>query len=299
LVGAAGVAAGPMRRELGGLDGVGSGQRGVSDAASIHSDLRSAEISFEEKMKMAHGLRFILVSILIAAAPAVPSPARACGQDLAHSSGLQTRQPAFGQDLATFDGAKPTGQWNWRLTNDPVMGGLSTSTWAILGNVAIWNGTVAIVPSLNAPGFCTAATWDGFGVTARFPPVSGFTHMLLRVRSRTPSYSGFKVSFAADTLNPQFKSFKANFALKPTVDWQVVAIPFRPAFSNDWSPFDGECGNVDPSGRAHKCCTAETPDVCVTEHNLRFISQVGLWAEGKAGSFHLEIERIGAGNLAL
>jgi len=176
------------------------------------------------------------------------------------------------------------------------MGGLSTSSWAVHGAVAVWNGTVKVVPSLRAPGFCTAATWDGMGITARFPDVSAFTHLLLRVRSRTAAYAGFKVSFAANTLNPQFKSFKADFALAPTSDWQLVAIPFVPGFSNDWSPYDGECGGKDPTGRTHECCSKESPKVCASKRDLAAISQVGLWAEGHAGAFHLEVDRIGAGN---
>jgi hypothetical protein len=205
--------------------------------------------------------------------------------------------PGIGQVLASFDGDANTGHWHWRLTNDPVMGGLSASDWQVKERVAVWNGTVAIVPSLQAPGFCTAATSDGFGITARFPDVSAYSHLILRVRSSTPTYAGFKVSFAANTLNPQFSSFKAGFALSPTTDWQIVAVPFLPAFSNDWSPYTGDCGGTDPSGRKHDCCTRFTPDVCVSKRNLRSISQLGIWAEGHAGHFQLEIDRIGAGNL--
>ena len=42
----------------------------------------------------------------------------------------------------------------WTLTNDPVMGGLSYSTWTPDYNnqKGTWSGSVKIVPSLNAPG---------------------------------------------------------------------------------------------------------------------------------------------------
>mmetsp|Transcript_32515 Transcript_32515/g.74891 ORF Transcript_32515/g.74891 Transcript_32515/m.74891 type:complete len:138 (+) Transcript_32515:159-572(+) len=135
------------------------------------------------------------------------------------------------------------------------------------------------------------------GITAKFPDASAYLsgHVIMRLRSATPSYPGFKVSFAANTLNPQFKSFKASFALAPTTDWQYVAVPFLPAFSNDWSPYTGDCGGTDPSGSKHDCCTRFTPDVCVTKRNLRSISQLQIWAEGHAGHFQLEIDRIGAG----
>jgi hypothetical protein len=176
------------------------------------------------------------------------------------------------------------------------MGGNSFSTFRVTAqNTGSWNGTVAIVPQLQAPGFCTLATSDGFGITAKFPDVSAYTHLLLRLRSRTPSYRGFKVSFAANTLNPQFKSYKARFALAEHSDWQTVAIPFT-GFSNDWSPYTGDCDSpADPDGASHQCCSKETPSVCPSKHNLRSISQVGVWAEGVAADFHLEMELIGAG----
>merc|ERR1719198_1250935 len=47
--------------------------------------------------------------------------------------------------LANFDGTH-----RWYALNDPVMGGQSTSNLEIVGNEAILNGTVAIVPSLNS-----------------------------------------------------------------------------------------------------------------------------------------------------
>ena len=42
----------------------------------------------------------------------------------------------------------------WSLTNDPVMGGVSYSTWIpdYDNQKGTWNGTVRIVPSLSAPG---------------------------------------------------------------------------------------------------------------------------------------------------
>ena len=87
--------------------------------------------------------------------------------------------------------------------------------------------------------------------------------------------------------------------LLSNTDWQIVAIPFRPAFSNDWSPYNGECGSTDPGGTYHACCTKAHQEVCVTPRNLRSISQIGVWAEGRAGAFNLVIDRIGAGNSAL
>lgn len=199
-------------------------------------------------------------------------------------------------DLVTYSGKDKSSTWSWKVLNDPVMGGQSTSTWHInktLG-VAVWDGETKIVPSLKAPGFCNAETTNGLGVLTKANDAAGFTHLLLRVRSTKP-YEGFKVSFAADTLNPQFNSFKSEFNVtRHDGVWHTVAVPFD-NFSNDWSSYTGRCDTVDPTGKTHKCCSKDTPEVCPTEKNLADISQFGLWTEGVAGEFHLEIQWIRAG----
>ncbi len=48
-----------------------------------------------------------------------------------------------------------------------------------------------IVPSLAAPGFCNLESEKEF--TTRFPSAKGTDALLLRVRSSTPEYKGFKV----------------------------------------------------------------------------------------------------------
>ncbi len=199
-------------------------------------------------------------------------------------------------DIVTFDGAKST-TYTFHDLNDPVMGGLSKSTFTVdkTGGFAVFNGTVAVVPSLKAPGFCNAETLNPF---AKFADASGKTHLWIKARTTTPNYPGYKVSLAADTFNPQFKSFKANFDLKgndgKTFEW--VGIPFVPGFSNDWSAFTGDCDTKDPNGgKQHVCCKTGKEDVCMTEKNKKDFSQVGFWTEGHAADFHIEIERIGAG----
>lgn len=119
---------------------------------------------------------------------------------------------------------------------------------------------------------------------------------MLKVRTTSPDYEGYKVSFAADTLNPQFKSFKANFKVPAGDDFTWVSIPFVPNFSKDWSPYTGDCDTLDPTGTQHQCCVSGDEDVCVTTGHLKDITQIGIWTEGHEGDFHLEIERIGAGN---
>ena len=69
--------------------------------------------------------------------------------------------------LARFDGS--AAQRQWQVTNDPVMGGRSDSRLTVAGGVATFAGTCAIVPSLNAAGFCRMGS-----VAAALPDASAF-----------------------------------------------------------------------------------------------------------------------------
>lgn len=183
-------------------------------------------------------------------------------------------------DLVTFDGNKDTTSRRWILTNDPVMGGVSNSTWTVddTNQEGLWVGGVEIVPSLQAPGFCNLMS-----AKQQWPDASGFTHLIVRAKSTIP-YKGFKASFGADTLNLQFKCFKADFTMESTGDWEDIYIPFN-EFSNDWSSYTGE--------PITKC--SDDPSVCPTEKNLQDIEQIGLWMEGAEGDFHFELKYIRAG----
>jgi hypothetical protein len=137
-------------------------------------------------------------------------------------------------NLVTFDGAKETTAKRWQLTNDPVMGGVSNSTWVVdnVNQKGVWTGGVEIVPSLAAPGFCNLMTNAG-----QWPSAAGYTHMIIEAKSTIP-YNGFKFSFGADTLNLQFKCFKADFAMQSNGEWETIYIPMT-EFSNDWSAYTG------------------------------------------------------------
>jgi len=139
--------------------------------------------------------------------------------------------------LLTFDGSEETGSHELKLTNDPVMGGLSTSDFSTNdeNDSIMWKGTVKDVPSLKAPGFCNLETKKNFD---HFPDASGNSHIVVVAKSTIP-YDGFKISFAADTFNPQFKSFKADFAMESTGEWETIKIPLN-TFSNNWSSYTGE-----------------------------------------------------------
>ena len=51
--------------------------------------------------------------------------------------------------LVTFDGSSTDHKWH--VTNDPVMGGQSKSTFAVEDGVGKFSGTCAVVPFLKAP----------------------------------------------------------------------------------------------------------------------------------------------------
>lgn len=195
-------------------------------------------------------------------------------------------------DLWTFDDADSS-TFGWKLVNDPVMGGLSNSTFSVDADsaTAAWVGEVRVVPSLDAPGFCNAETT---GWPATFNDASAYDYLQIKLRASI-DYVGYKISFAADTMNPQFASYKAPFNVTADGQWQVISIPWN-NFSNDWSAYTGDCFTQDPGGKQHVCCTPETPDVCPTTGNLKDISQIGLWMEGGAGKFDTEIAWIRAGN---
>ena len=196
--------------------------------------------------------------------------------------------------ISTFDGAARTTQ-KWHEVNDPVMGGQSSATFNVNDDLAIFNGTTRIVPSLKAPGFCNGET-EGL---QPFPDGSGFDNVFIVARTTTPEYAGFKLSIAGRTLEPQFKSYKANFNLttSSTTDFEVVNIPIK-SFSKDWSAFTGDCDTKDPTGVQHHCCSDEHPEVCADTKTFEKIEQIGLWSEGHAGDFHLEVKAIGVGTYA-
>mmetsp|Transcript_20517 Transcript_20517/g.34336 ORF Transcript_20517/g.34336 Transcript_20517/m.34336 type:complete len:239 (-) Transcript_20517:250-966(-) len=183
-------------------------------------------------------------------------------------------------NLVTFDGAEETTSRRWILTNDPVMGGVSNSTWTVedQNQQGVWTGGVEIVPSLDAPGFCNLMTSRG-----KWPSASGYTHMIIRAKSTIP-YKGFKFSFGADTLNLQFKCFKADFEMESTGEWEDIYIPMS-EFSNDWSSYTGE--------PITKC--SDDPSVCPTDKNLEDIEQIGFWMEGAEGDFDFTLKHVQAG----
>lgn len=185
--------------------------------------------------------------------------------------------------LSTFDGAKGTTQ-TWTQKNDPVMGGKSVGTFAVDNdrNVGVFNGTCAIVPFLQAPGFIKVES------SGALRDVSACENLVLNVRSLV-NYTGYRVSFG-NVWYPGGKFFargyKSNFQA-PVGVFEDVVLPFH-QFSSHWD---------DATGDQITTC-AQDPKACPTKNDLLDLKTISIWAEGIAGSVTLEINRIAASGCA-
>lgn len=187
--------------------------------------------------------------------------------------------------LASFDGADQAATRDWRQKNDPVMGGASSGTFTVTDGVGVMNGTVALIPSLQAPGFIKVETAD----SKQFPDVSTCTGLSLLVRSTsTPSpFDGYRVSFGTDSAFKQCgkffaRGFKGDFNA-PVGKFGEVQVPFN-KMSNCWD---------DATGDAIKTC-AEDSQFCPTEARLKDLQTMSVWAEGHAADVKLEVKSISA-----
>lgn len=179
-------------------------------------------------------------------------------------------------DLVTFDG---TTHHKWHTENDPVMGGRSSSTWALntTGGFGMYEGVARIVPSLKAPGFTIAMT-----ETAKtYPDISSEEGLILGLRNAGGNVSDFKVAFCDSFLNYyrcQFGSFKADFVLNPSDTPQEVFVAWD-KFSDKWSSATGKHTKEDPP----------------TAKSLASVCQLQIWVEGIAGDFSMEVYYVRAG----
>jgi hypothetical protein len=178
--------------------------------------------------------------------------------------------------LATFDGAKET-SLTWTQKNDPVMGGQSTGTFTVQDNVGVFDGVCKIVPSLGAPGFIKAQTSK-----TTLPDVSSCSGLALTVKSDT-DYDGFRFSFGtkrSDCGKFFATGHKANFKA-PKGEYGTVQIPFTD-FTDCWD---------DGTGDAIKTC-ADDSKYCPDQGTLSNMQTMSVWAEGKEGDVHLEIQSV-------
>ena len=179
--------------------------------------------------------------------------------------------------------------------NDPVMGGESQSTLTLVDGKKAphthWVGEVVDVPFLSAPGFCSMRTKDR--KNTRLNDITGASEIRLIVKSTTPEYQGFKLSFASKyTVSKHHipATFQTNFTI-PTknantivdydddAEWQWISIPIS-TFSNDWSPYTGN--QITP-------CSEETPEVCPKPRDLASLNEIAISAEGVLGEFNLDV----------
>ena len=89
--------------------------------------------------------------------------------------------------LLTFDGAKATSSFKVDVTNDPVMGGASTSSFNVQDKLGVFNGTCAIVSFLKAPGFANIIARPASRFSGGFADADSEAERLLR-RPRSLRY---------------------------------------------------------------------------------------------------------------
>jgi len=193
--------------------------------------------------------------------------------------------------LITFDGAKETAH-EFKELNDPVMGGKSTGAWTVntTGQFGIFDGEVAVVPALGAPGFIEAHA-DG-----KFPDISALADggLVLTVRSN-PAYTGWKVSLASGAHSATLSCaggggipfsrgcYKAPFTLPAGSDFVKVHVPFS-SFTDRWNS---------ATGKPTATCEQDK-STCLTAEKLKKIQRVEIMAEAAAGKVHLEVQSIAA-----
>merc|ERR1712037_320235 len=118
-------------------------------------------------------------------------------------------------------------------------------------------------------------------------------NLVLQVRTTTPEYEGFRVSFVSGAASPSFSCagggslpfsrgcFKDKFSVPAGSDFVEVKLPFS-TFSDKWSSATGE--------QTTKC--AQNKDVCPTASKLNQIKRIEFWGEGAAGKLHLEVKSV-------
>lgn len=187
-------------------------------------------------------------------------------------------------DLVSFSDSSA----NWDALIDPVMGGQSVATATIVDGAGVLDGEVKIVPALQAPGFITAQSDMTVDASAA---IDG--ELVMKVRSSTPDYTGFKVSFAASTINPTLACatggssllgrgcFKSPFTVPAGNDFTEIRIPLS-EFSDKWDSATGELTTL----------CQDDASVCPSADKLNKVQRVSIWGEGAAGQVHIEVQSV-------
>jgi len=169
-----------------------------------------------------------------------------------------------------------------------VMGGQSVATATIADGHGVLDGEVKIVPALKAAGFITAQSNIKIDASA-----ANGGDLVMKVRSTTPDYTGFKVSFAASAMIPTLACasggssflgrgcFKSPFMVPAGDDFTEVRIPLS-EFTDKWDAATGELTTL----------CKDDPSVCPNANKLKKVQRVAIWGEGQVGQVHIEVDSV-------
>lgn len=164
----------------------------------------------------------------------------------------------------------------WKTSDDPVMGGVSSSTYTIKDNFGVWDGVVEDVPSLEDPGFCTLSINDGNDEI--FPDASGTNYMVIV----------FGDDSGLDEVGLPLESFY-----------------FQAGVSQQLISYQADLGSNNCCGRYCQVAWSDfnffgTPlPVPSLSGKLDKINMVGLGTSGVNGNFSVKIKAFGATNTVL
>ena len=159
----------------------------------------------------------------------------------------------------------------WQAVNDPVMGGISESSFKVEGNRGVWSGEVKVVPRLHAPGFCRVNGALSAGPT----DLSQSAGLIFDV-------SG--TGDPAETMMAQIETGRSNFRGQFVANVTGISAETGSHFVafSDFRPFGirPEAGGLP------------------TADQLKHVTQVGFLADGTKGKFKIELGEVSAGSAA-
>eukprot|EP00547_Thalassionema_nitzschioides_P012015 CAMPEP_0194261398 /NCGR_PEP_ID=MMETSP0158-20130606/46006_1 /TAXON_ID=33649 /ORGANISM="Thalassionema nitzschioides, Strain L26-B" /LENGTH=508 /DNA_ID=CAMNT_0039001519 /DNA_START=14 /DNA_END=1540 /DNA_ORIENTATION=+ len=173
----------------------------------------------------------------------------------------------------------------WEEMNDPVMGGRSTGTFSIQDGKGHFQGNVAVVPFLQAPGFIKAETKKG----ESWPNVSTCQGLQITLHSSV-DYQGYRVSFGRNRPPDAFPytyGYKADLKIPAPSDdndgFVTVSLPFS-QFTDKWDAATGD-GIV---------TCEEDSQYCPDQATLQNLYSIAVWGEGVEGTVDLQLRTIAA-----
>ena len=204
--------------------------------------------------------------------------------------------------LATFDGAPGT-SFSFVEQEDTVMGSESWGNWTQSTGKHGFGTLSGVVTRVDRPAVSIVGASPGFiktGASGQFPDATSAAGggLLLTVRSSTPSFEGFRVSFASGAKFPEYSCkggghvplsrgcYKARFSVPPGDSFTQVRIAFN-TFSDMWSP---------ATGNATVACNPQSDPqrVCPGQRELGAIQRIEIGAEGINGKVHLDVLSVAA-----